>query len=160
GTGVCDQYLDERSRSGLTVLMGGGRRWFLPSGQFGSSRAAGSDYVLPAELASAYGVPAGAVDPGRDLLADFQTAGFNYASTPTELLAVPDDATKLLGLFGYGNMNVAFDKIAGRRGTPDVVNAYHAPDQPLLDEMLDAALKVLNKNANGFVLTVEGAHID
>ena len=25
---------------------------------------------------------------------------------------------KLLGLFGYGNMNVALDKIAKRRGTP------------------------------------------
>jgi len=160
GTGICDQYLDERSRSGLTVLMGGGRRWFLPSGQFGSSRTAATDYVLPAELASAYAVPAGAIDPTRDLLADFQAAGFNYASNRTELEGVPDGATKLLGLFAYGNMNVSFDKIAGRRGNPDVVNAYHAPDQPMLDEMLGTALKVLNKNANGFVLTVEGAHID
>ncbi|HRE08357.1 MAG TPA: alkaline phosphatase, partial [Opitutaceae bacterium] len=77
GTGICDQYLDETAvKGGLRVLMGGGRRWFLPNTTPGSSRAAGSDYQLPAELADAWGVARGASDPGRDLLADFQKAGF------------------------------------------------------------------------------------
>ena len=160
GTGVCDQYLDESFRTGLSVLMGGGRRWFLPSGQFGSSRSASTDYVLPPDLVAAYNLAPGAIDPGRNLLGDFQAAGFKYASTKTELSAIPEDTTHLLGLFGYGNMNVAVDKIAERRGFPDVVNAYHAPDQPMLDEMTEAALKVLNRNRAGFVLMVEGAHID
>jgi len=160
GTGIVDQFLDERGRTGLAVLMGGGRRWFLPAGQFGSSRSAATDYVLPAELAGAYGVPAGALDPQRNLIADFQAAGFQYASTRTELLAVPSTTTHLLGLFGYGNMNVSYDKIAGRRGNPMVVNAYHAPDQPMLDEMTTAALSVLARHGDGFVLMVEGAHID
>jgi alkaline phosphatase len=31
GTGICDQYLDESFRTGLSVLMGGGRRWFVPA---------------------------------------------------------------------------------------------------------------------------------
>ena len=31
GTGIVDQYLDDRDLTGLTVLMGGGRKWFLPS---------------------------------------------------------------------------------------------------------------------------------
>jgi alkaline phosphatase len=160
GTGVVDQFLDESSHSGLAVLMGGGRRWFLPSGQFGSSRSASTDYVLPADVVAAYGVPAGAIDPGRNLIADFQAAGFRYASAKAELDTIPEDTTRLLGLFGYGNMNVAYDKIAGRRGDPDVVNAYHAPDQPMLDEMTEAALRVLGNNADGFVVMVEGAHID
>ena len=43
GQGICDQYLDEIGNSGLTVLMGGGRRWFLPSTSFGSSRSANND---------------------------------------------------------------------------------------------------------------------
>jgi alkaline phosphatase len=159
GTGICDQYLDDSARTGLTVLMGGGRRWFLPSGQFGSSRSAATDYVLPPDLVSAYGLAPGAIDPGRNLLADFQAAGFQYVSTRTELQAATG-ATRLLGLFGYGNMNTALDKIAGRRGNAAVVNDYHAPDQPMLDEMTDAALTVLNKNRAGFVLMVEGAHID
>ncbi|HEY6098200.1 MAG TPA: alkaline phosphatase, partial [Anaeromyxobacter sp.] len=167
GTGICDQYLDEASNSGLAVLLGGGRRWFLPSGQFGSSRSAGTDYAgLPADLLAGWGLPAtaaGASDPGRDLLSDFQAAGFTYADSATSLQgAVASSPRKLLGLFGYGNMNVALDKIAKRRnpGAAGVVDDYHAPDQPMLDEMTDAALTVLSRNRRGFVLMVEGAHID
>ena len=160
GTGIMDQFFDERHRTGLSVLLGGGRRWFLPTGTFGSSRATTSDYVLPADIASAYGVAPGAIDPGRDLIGEYQAAGFSYASNRTELAAIPNNTSKLLGLFAYGNMNVSFDKVAAQRGNPSVVNAYHAPDQPMLDEMTGAALKVLSKNPQGFVLMVEGAHID
>src|SRR5262249_30134225 len=57
-TAICDQSLDESDAagpglygSGLSVLMGGGRRWFLPAGQFGSSRSAATDYPpLPDDL--------------------------------------------------------------------------------------------------------------
>ena len=177
GTGICDQYLDESDAAGsgtfgtgLTVLLGGGRRWFLPSGQFGSSRAAGSDYpALPADVQSGWSLPAsaaGASDPSRDLLADFQTAGFTYVSTNTELQAAGSTPNKLLGLFAFGNMNVAIDKLAKRRNTllpgttTFAVDDYHAPDQPMLDEMTGSALAVLSKNPKGFVLMVEGAHID
>src|SRR5581483_11046450 len=179
GTGISDQYLDEsdagntmRFGSGLSVLMGGGRRWFLPAGQFGSSRSAGTDYsALPADLIAAWGVPAasaGRQDPNRNLLQDFKSAGFTYVDSASALNGalggnVPD---KLLGLFGYGNMNVALDKLARRRNTllpgaaSFVVDDYHAPDQPMLDEMTEAALRILSKNPTGFVLMVEGAHID
>jgi alkaline phosphatase len=40
------------------------------------------------------------------------------------------------------------------------VDDYGFPDQPMLDEMTDAALNVLSKNRRGFVLMVEGASID
>ena len=47
-------------------------------------------------------------------------------------------------------MNAAFDKLAQRRNVPVspdypafVVDDYHAPDQPMLDDMTAAALKVL-----------------
>ncbi len=167
GQGICDQYLDEAGNSGLTVLMGGGRRWFLPAASFGSSRSSSNDYAaLPADLTAAYNIPAGAIDPNRNLIGDFQNAGFSYVETNTDLNAafaggkVP---AKLLGLFGYGNMNVALDKIAKRRnpGVPGVVDDYRAPDQPMLNDMTTAALKTLNANSpNGFFLMVEGAHID
>ncbi|MBC8101015.1 MAG: alkaline phosphatase [Cytophagales bacterium] len=170
GTGICDAYLDESNNTGLAVLMGGGRRWFLPAGQFGSSRTVASGHpALPADIQSAYGVPAQATNASRDLITDFQTAGFAYTSSLTDLNATFASGTpdKLLGLYGYGNMNVSLDKIAKRRGTPltgsttFVVDDYLAPDQPMLDEMTTAALTVLNKNnTNGFVLMVEGAHID
>jgi len=51
-------------------------------------------------------------------------------------------------------MNVAYDKLAKRRNpsVPGVVDDYHAPDQPMLDEMTEVALDVLNRHAEGFVL--------
>lgn len=161
GQGIVDQYFDERQNTGLAVLMGGGRRWFLPSTQYASSRSTHNDYAgLPPDLVAAWGVPAGAVDPDRDLIADFKNDGFAYVSTASELSAAKGG--KLLGLFGYGNMNVALDKIAKRRNpsASGVVDDYHAPDQPMLDEMTDAALQVLSRNQRGFFLMVEGAHID
>lgn len=167
GTGICDGYFDEQVvKSNLRVLLGGGRKWFLPNTTIGSARSAATDSVLPTELATAWNVSAGASDPSRNLLGDFQTAGFAYAPTKSALGTLPAATTKLLGLFAFSNMNVAKDKIDGRRGTipaggtHPVVDDYGLPDQPLLDEMTSAALKVLSKNDAGFVLMVEGASID
>ncbi len=171
GTGIVDQYLDDRHLTGLTVLMGGGRKWFIPKSSTigaanavnvgnGSVRSATNDYVLPGDIVTGWGAAPGSLDANRDLITDFQSAGFAYAPNKTGLdaLGVPD---KLLGLFSYSNMNVAYDKINGRRGTSSVVHDYGFPDQPMLDEMTDKALKVLNKNNDqGFVLMVEGASID
>jgi len=170
GTGIVDQFLDDRELTGLSVLMGGGRKWFLPNPSNnttpqplnGSQRRSTNDYVLPDDVVQGWGVQRGTLNPERDLISDFEAAGFAYAPTNTVLDAqfanhVPD---RLLGLFAYSNMNVAFDKIAGRRGDSTVVDAFGFPDQPMLDEMTDKALQVLAKNPNGFVLTVEGASID
>jgi alkaline phosphatase len=165
GTGIVDQYLDESPNTGLRVLLGGGRRWFLRQSVFGSSRTDATDYgALPQDLQQKWSVPAGLVDPNRDLIGDFVAKGFAYVATADELQdALNGQApSKLLGLFGYGNMNVVVDKLAKRRGSggPYVVDDYHAPDQPMLDEMTEAALRVLSRDRDGFVLMVEGAHID
>lgn len=170
GTGIVDQYLDERGKTGLAVLLGGGRKWFLPNtggstspqpGN-GSQRSGRNDYVLPTDIVRGWDVPAGKIDPERDLIGDFVAAGFAYAPDNAGLNAafargVPD---KLLGLFAYSNMNVSYDKIAARRGNREVVDAFGFPDQPMLDEMADKALQVLARNPNGFVAMIEGASID
>ena len=161
GTGICDQYLDEGvTNRGLRVLLGGGRKWFLGAGTNGSARATSSDYVLPTDIASRWGVPAGASDPSRDLLSEFIKAGFNYAPDKTSLDLLPSNTTRLLGLFSFSNMNVAKDKIDKRRGASTVVDDFGFPDQPMLDEMTAKALQVLSKNKNGFTLMVEAASID
>ena len=159
GTGIVDQYFDDRSTTGLKVLMGGGRKWFLPAGTPGSQRSARSDYELSDAIVRGWGVAPGKRDPNRDLIAEYTGAGFHYASNATELRAAP--ATQpLLGLFAYGNMNVALDKIGGRRGTSSVVADYGLPDQPMLDEMAAKALAVLEREPKGFYLMIEGASID
>lgn len=168
GTGIVDQFLDDRNLTGLKVLMGGGRKWFLPNASNsttpqpvnGSQRRSSSDYVLSADIQAGWGAAPGALDAGRDLIAAFQSAGFSYAPDRSTLQSLGTPAA-LLGLFAYSNMNVAFDKINGRRGASTVVNDYGFPDQPMLDEMAGKALEVLNQNnTNGFVLMVEGASID
>jgi len=172
GTGIVDQYLDDRKLTGLTVLMGGGRKWFVPAGTPGSARGDKTDYAFSAtdahtgDIAKRWGASAGALDKDRDLLADFQAAGYTYAADKTALDAIDATRTdKLLGLFSHSNMNVALDKIDGRRGkargiTGRVVDDYGFPDQPMLDEMAAKALAVLERQKNGFVLMVEGASID
>ena len=197
GTGIVDQYLDDASLTNLTVLMGGGRKWFLPNATSssglatdtqscaqnaaqqtclttsssavynGSARTKATDYTLSTALQSGWGAAAGSLDPHRDLLGDFATAGWTYAATNTSMTAVtPSSSTKLLGLFSLSNMNVAYDKIAGRRNNgaanAGVVADYGFVDQPMLEDMTQKALDVLDvaASANGFVLMVEGASID
>lgn len=169
GSGIVDQYLDDRHLTGLSVLMGGGRKWFLPNASGstspqatnGSQRTASTDYVLPSDIVAGWGASPGSKDPARDLLSDFSSAGFAYApdfaSLKTAAAAKPD---KLLGLFAFSNMNVAMDKIGNRRGTSSVVKDYGFPDQPMLDEMTKVALDTLAKNPNGFVAMIEAASID
>ncbi len=172
GTGIVDQFLDDRRHTGLSVLMGGGRKWFLPSGTPGSQRSERNDYAFSAtephtaHIVSRWGAAPGALDAARDLIADFQSAGFRYAASRTEMdAAEAKNADKLLGLFALSNMNVALDKIDGRRGRKagvngSVVDDYGLPDQPMLDEMTERALAVLARAPQGFVLMVEGASID
>ena len=176
GTGIVDQYLDDRKLSGLSVLMGGGRKWFLPASTPGSARGDKTDYAFSsteahtADIVKAWGAAPGSKDKDRNLLADFQAAGFAYAGNKTEMDAINSPkTTHLLGLFSHSNMNVALDKIDGRRqkgqglgnaGNNRVVDDYGFPDQPMLDEMTTTALRVLDKKKEGFVLMVEGASID
>jgi alkaline phosphatase len=172
GTGIVDQFLDERNNTGLAVLMGGGRKWFVPSTTPGSARGDKTDYAFSAtdphtsEISKRWGVTPGQLDKDRDLLADFQAAGFTYAADKTALDGVNVSKTdRLLGLFSHSNMNVALDKMDGRRNkargiTGRVVDDYGFPDQPMLDEMTAKALGVLERKKNGFVLMVEGASID
>jgi alkaline phosphatase len=161
-SGICDEFFDERNTTGLAVLMGGGRKWFLPNTTAGSGRTTATDYAVPNDVASAWGVPAATVDPGRNLLNEFINDGFTYAPNATALNAIPANTDKLLGLFQLSNMNVAKDKIDKRRnpGATGVVDDYGFPDQPMLDEMTDKALQVVDRNSNGFVLMIEGGSID
>jgi alkaline phosphatase len=172
GTGIVDQFLDDRKLTGLSVLMGGGRKWFVPATTPGSARGDKTDYAFSAtdahtsEIVKRWGAAPGAMDKERDLLAEFQSAGFSYTADKTTLDGIdPAKTDKLLGLFAHSNMNVALDKIDGRRNkargvTGRVVDDYGLPDQPMLDEMTDKALAVLERQKNGFVLMVEGASID
>jgi len=172
GTGIVDQYLDDRGLTGLSVLMGGGRKWFLPASVPGSARGDKTDYAFSetdahtGDIVKRWGAAPGKIDKDRDLLGDFKASGFAYAADKTAMDAIdPRKTDRLLGLFSHANMNVALDKMDGRRSKQRgingrVVDDYGFPDQPMLDEMTSKALAVLEKQKKGFVLMVEGASID
>ena len=99
-----DQFLDDRGLTGLSVLMGGGRKWFLPASTPGSARGDRSDYAFSAtdahtaDIVKRWNASPGKLDKDRDLIADFQNAGFQYASDLTSLNNLNLKSTdKLLG---------------------------------------------------------------
>ena len=75
-------------KDGVDVLLGGGRRHYLPQGTSGSKRT-----------------------DATDLTAQFQTAGYTYVTTGTALAAInPATTNKLLGLFNLDHMNYELDR--------------------------------------------------
>jgi alkaline phosphatase len=134
GTLIASQYIDDAGSTNLKVLMGGGSYHFIPKAQAGSRRT-----------------------DERNVIADFQAAGYAHVQTATELNAyAPGADAKLLGLFNIDNMNVAFDKL--HLGDAGVTAAF--PDEPFLKDMTSKAIDVLRQYHEGFFLMVEGAHVD
>ncbi|MCB1372085.1 MAG: alkaline phosphatase [Rhodobacteraceae bacterium] len=116
------------------VLMGGGSAYFLPQSTPGSKR----------------------VDD-KDMIAEFQGAGYTLATSATELQQAVADHTdgKILGLFNTGNLDTTLDIRQLKKGTVE-----QFPDQPLVADMTRAALDVLSQDPDGFFLMVEDGHTD
>jgi alkaline phosphatase len=113
------------------VIMGGGSVNFTPKSTAGSKRTDEDDYIKK-----------------------FTDAGYTYVTTKTELAAA-GKAPKLLGLFNTGNIDGALDRFFLKKGT-----VARFPDQPDLTDQVRAALEILSKNEQGFVLMVESGRID
>jgi alkaline phosphatase len=116
------------------VIMGGGTPYFLPKGDTKGKRPDEENYI-----------------------AKFEQVGYAFATTATELKAdaAKSETRKLLGLFNDGNLDGALDLKFLKKGT---VSKF--PDQPDLTDEVRAALQILSRNDNGFVLMVEAGLID
>jgi alkaline phosphatase len=116
------------------VILGGGSAYFLPQTTPGSKRKDASNFV---EL--------------------FRRVGFRIVTDDNGLKTAAADpsTTQLLGLFHPENMDGALDRYFLKKGT---VGQF--PNQPDLTDMTRAALAVLSRNADGFVLMVEAGLID
>src|SRR5262245_22117634 len=116
------------------VMLGGGSAYFLPKSDKAGRRKDEENY-----------------------LEKFKTLGYPLAMTGTEMKAAAADngTTRLLGLFHPSNLDGALDRRLLKKGT---VAAY--PDQPDLAEETQAAIDILARHQNGFLLMVESGLID
>jgi alkaline phosphatase len=140
--GIAAQFLDERKTNGVSVLLGGGSRHFLPKGAGGER------------------------PDGRRLAEEFEAAGFTRAASGADvraLLAAPAPPEALLGLFHPSHLVVAFDKVGAGRYSDELADPRNAAyrDTPMLEDLARLALRTLDAHSPaGFYLLVEGASID
>jgi alkaline phosphatase len=127
-----DATYNKRLGRGLDVLMGGGRRFFLPTSVFDEEgvRGARSD--------------------GRDLRAEFQAAGYQYVWN-----AAGFDALKTLpalGLFESSHMEYEYDRPSDLGGEPSLKDMTVKAIQ-----LLEGATR---RRTGGYFLHVESGRID
>ncbi|CAG9854778.1 unnamed protein product [Phyllotreta striolata] len=118
----------------LQVILGGGRKNFLPTEETDEDNQPGarSDH---ANLINEW------IKQKRSLGAKYE-----YVSDRQQLRRVRNDTEYLLGLFDNGHMRFNLERDPER--------------QPSLEEMTEAAIRTLQKGPEGFFLFVEGGRID
>lgn len=128
---IADQLVSYSYGDGIDVILGGGRRHFLPSTD-GGKRQDGRD--LTAEWLQRY---------------EGEALEVAYLQSGTELAAQDLASTdKLMGLFTSSHMSYDADREAS------------GSDEPTIAEMTESAIQVLEKNDKGFFLMVESGRID
>lgn len=112
----------------------------------------------------------------RNLIAEFQSKGYQYVTNATQLRSIngntvglfkgsatPAPASNGIATASDVNMDVAYDKLGIRRPASEPApNLGNFTDQPMLETMTEAALRLLSDSMASapFVLMVEGASID
>ncbi|KAH9398135.1 hypothetical protein TYRP_019141 [Tyrophagus putrescentiae] len=147
---IAKQLVEEYPGNRLSVILGGGRREFIPKGQFDPKGTVVRGKLVPVE--------GNRVD-GRNLIQEWIKSKsavlapdeFAYVNSTSSLKAIDYTRTRsLLGLFNHSHME--YDQL--RDKSPN--------GEPSLTEMTEAAIRILrNQPGNrGFVLLVEGGRID
>jgi alkaline phosphatase len=134
-----DASYNRRLGSGIDVLFGGGRQFFVPSGVADEEGGTGSRA------------------DARDLRAEFQAAGYTYVWNQAGFDALPRRSLPVLGLFERSHMEYEYDRPADAGG------------EPSLTEMTLKAIDLLRRGRDssgayrpdfGYFLAVESGRID
>ena len=114
------------------VILGGGSAYFLPKSTAGSKRKDDINYIEK-----------------------FTQAGYTLVTDRTSMVEKAAGSDRLLGLFHTGNLDGWVDRHQWKGNT---VKKF--PDQPDLTDSFAAAIKVLEKNEEGFFLMLEAGLVD
>lgn len=129
-----DSTYNQRLQGGIDVLMGGGRRFFVPAGVTDEEGGAGSR------------------TDGRDLRGEFRAAGYRYVWNTAGFTALTPSSLPVLGLFERGHMEYEFDRPTDLGG------------EPSLAEMTVKSIQLLEhsrrRGSDGYFLMVEAGRID
>ncbi|WP_076407922.1 alkaline phosphatase [Shewanella sp. UCD-KL12] len=131
---IAAQLLDYSYGAGINVVMGGGRRAFIPTTMTDPEGKSGKRL------------------DGRDLTAEWTTKYENsaYVADRDSFLALdPATTDHALGLFNSSHMEYDYDRVT-----------TGAEGEPSLAEMTAKSIDILKKNDKGFVLIIEAGRID
>ncbi|XP_063709961.1 membrane-bound alkaline phosphatase-like [Culicoides brevitarsis] len=135
---IAEQLINGPTGSNLNVIMGGGRKMLLDKSMkddegVNGERSDGQNFI----------------ETWQKLQGD-QKRNFEYVWNKTALNKVDYDNTNyLMGLFEADHCRYNLD-----------IKKENLKEEPTLTEMVEAAIKVLKKNKNGYFLFVEGGRID
>jgi alkaline phosphatase len=127
-----DPTYNQRLGRGVDLLMGGGRRFFLPN-----------------TLLDEEGVRGARAD-GRDLRAEFKAAGYNYVWNKTGFDAIK--SLPALGLFESSHMEFEYDRPSDLGGEPSLKDMTVKAIQ-----LMETATR---RRSSGYFLHVEAGRID
>ncbi|CAG2101117.1 unnamed protein product [Medioppia subpectinata] len=136
---IARQLVENEPGANLSVILGGGRRYFLPDHQTDGPNGEKGLRIDGQNMIDKW------LQQKRESgLPDHR---YRYVDSRQKLAAVDYSRTDyLFGLFNGDHMSYDRER--------------DATIEPSIEEMTDAAIRVLRKNANGFVLLVEGGRID
>jgi alkaline phosphatase len=129
-----DATYNTRLGRGLDILMGGGRRHFVPSG------------VADEEGGM------GARTDGRNLRAEFQAAGYRYVWNTAGFNALAPQDLPVLGLFERGHMEYEFDRPGDFGGEPSI--------KAMTVKAINLLESATRRRSEGYFLHVESGRID
>jgi alkaline phosphatase len=138
---IASEYIVGDAAGKVDVLLGGGARYFIPTGTRVTQIPECRD--LPSVLDGA-----GQRTDGRNLVDAARSAGYRFVCNAAQLAAVPEQAgTKVLGTFG----TVQF---------PNYPERADIPGLPSLEAVTRKAVRILEHDPHGFFLVVEAGLID
>ncbi|MGH8105359.1 MAG: alkaline phosphatase, partial [Arenimonas sp.] len=111
------------------VIMGGGEQFYLPVGAKGRHGP-------------------GVRKDGRNLIKEAKAAGYTIVYTANELAALPENKTRVLGIFASDQtFNEGTEAQLAKAGLPSF-----QPQAPRYDEMMRVAMRILKKSPEGYLL--------